>query len=290
MNDNTEDNVELVADRRALIAEECFLGDYPFGSILEGIESQFRNYITTQDTSHYIDIFYSQLGNSIGEAYDSGFDADDVVEVLQDLRSKFTDTVIGLMDVCLGLGIDGYDDGTLDLESERYIITRAYEYFILNARHNFKVAIAAAIIDRLNHEIGMPPEDGLEPSRLVRINELISAECNPIITIMKPEQFLRFTGDREMIKLIEEHRLVGNFLLKYNPRLYQHESYVIEIINHTTSAMQLLGSLMAEPDPTPSTSEMEENNHGVQSTAERSNDDHNPHPNILQSGNLQSDS
>lgn len=242
-----------VADRRALIAEECFLGDCPFDTILTGLDHQFRNYMTTDDTEHYLDVFYTQLEASIEDARDqSKFDVDDVLEVLSELEDRFVDHAVKLFETHLNVGLVGYEDGTVDPESCRYILTRAYEYFILNAKRNFTVAISASINDRLTKEFGWYPTNGFDDDRrLTRINDLLTTEFNPIITTMTPIDFLRFTGDPDILKLFEEHRLVGNFLLRYTPRLYKHEVYVIELINHITSTMQLLGALMAEPESTP---------------------------------------
>lgn len=241
-----------IADRRSLIAEECFLGQCPFDTILAGLEHQFRNYMTTDDADHYVDIFYTQLDASLEDARDqSKFDVDDVLEVLSDLEDRFVDHMAKLFETHLNVGLAGYEDGTIDPESCRYILTRAYEYFILNAKRNFTVAISASVNDRLNRELGWPSPDDQSDHRLARINDLLNTEFNPIITTMTPIDFLKFTGDPDILKLFEDHRLIGNFLLRYTPRLYKHEVYVIELINHITSTMQLLGALMAEPEPTP---------------------------------------
>lgn len=279
--------VDQEFDARKLLAEESFLGQYPFEELLNRLTSQFRNYMSSEDTEHYVDIFYSQLDNSLDSALQATmFDPDEVREHLENLRDKFVDHLIKLFELYLNLGIEGYDDGSLDDETGRYILTRAYEYFILAARRNFKVAISASVTNRLIREAVT------EDKVMIRVSEMIRYDYDPIVTAMTPIEFLKLTGDNEVLKLFETHRLVGNFLVKYTPRLYRHETYMIEVINHITNTWWLTRSMIdgQTPDYQPPTSETEVNDHGVQSEpTERQDHDNDSHQDSLQPGNLQPD-
>ena len=51
-------------------------------------------------------------------------------------------------------------------------------------------------------------------------------------------EFLKYRGDQEIIQFFENGKVVGNFLRKYTPKLYQNEEFEVELINYITMVQQ----------------------------------------------------
>ena len=52
-----------------------------------------------------------------------------------------------------------------------------------------------------------------------------------------------YIKDEDMIDLFESNKVIGNFLRKYSPKLYQNEEFKIDIINNITTYSQFLADL-----------------------------------------------
>lgn len=210
-----------------LIQESAFLGNYPFNIIIDGIKSQFDNYVNLNDRTNYVDIFYKQLN----ESYDK-IKLDDeprpveIREVLDGLYLRFIDTMSNLFETRLHISIAVIEDGEIYSPEVEYTLRKLYQFFILNARLNFTIAISYNIIQSLGTTIS--DIDEYTNSITDMIDDFI-----PLITTITPIQFLKYCGDLEVSEMFECGKFNGNFLKKYNPKLYQNEDLVVEIINGT---------------------------------------------------------
>jgi len=229
---------EQVINDSTSIAEQAFVGDHPLITIIDGTRQQFSNYMSQDaDQTNYLEIFYDQLAHSyqvLEERHDL-VRSQDMKESLATTYDQFVDLLGTLISEYLGIGIVDLEEGTMSPSDSTYVLTRIYEYFILQARRNFKVAIATSVnaAIRLNRSIN-------SDNYFEHLQELLE-DYSPLITNIMPMDFLNFTGDRELIELYANGRIGGNFLLRYSPKLYQNQDFVVELINYIT-AHQNLGS------------------------------------------------
>lgn len=227
--DNNPD--DGVVDTVQLARDVVFVGD--FDDITASIIHQFENYISTEDRTNYIDIFIEDLNESYRRLNDGEIDIDydDATEALDIMFQEFIGIVRSLISRRLALGINDNGENLYSDAEIVEILNRVYEYFILRAPHNFKVAIA----NDVERTIGPRPKT-TEPD-VSYFNRVIMAMGNysPLITSITPEDFLKFTADPETIRLFEECVVVGNFMEKYTPKLYENELFTIELINYITS-------------------------------------------------------
>jgi len=75
-----------------------------------------------------------------------------------------------------------------------------------------------------------------------KVNELIDS-FNPLFTSIGPIEFLKYSKDEDMLDLVESNKVIGNFLRKYSPKLYQNDEFKIDIINNITTYNQFLADL-----------------------------------------------
>ena len=218
-------------DYEGYIKDAAFVGEYPFAVIIEGIRNQFANYIATEDRTDYVDIFYNQYHNSYEVAEEQDFPAD-CREALETYLDQFLAVMQELFSGKLTITLLDLDGETEDKDSVEDAIRKLYEFFILNARQNFKIAITRHCYKQIDPNL----EDRLFYSR---IREVLY-NYSPIITVMGPQEFLRYCNNSEpIIEMSESGRINGNFLRKYSPRLYQNEGYECEIIAYITSVIEL---------------------------------------------------
>ena len=222
INDQPTDFMELIRER-------AFLGDTPFDSICEGIRKQFENYINMEDQTNYVDIFYQQLALSydVVNNDESEEHPNEIRDVLDSFYQAFMDIMQSLFSTRLTITIPDLEAESIDREDLEFIIRRLYEFFILGAKNNFKVVIATDINPKLK-DIG---DDDNEYFR--RLNELME-NYSPLILTITPMDFIRYRGDQEIYDLFDNNRVVGNFLRKYSPKLYQNEDFRVELINYIT--------------------------------------------------------
>lgn len=213
------------------IQEDAFVGEYPFDVIIEGIRNQFANYIATEDRTDYVDIFYNQLRNSYNLVEEEDF-PDDVRDALDSYLDQFLAVIQELFSAKLTLTLRDLDGETQDRDAAEEVIRKLYEFFILKARENFKVAITKHCYKEIDPNL----EDRLFYSR---IREVLN-NYSPVILVMGPLEFLRNCNNAdEIYEMIDSGRVSGNFLRKYSPRLYQNEEYECEIIAYITSVIEL---------------------------------------------------
>jgi bifunctional DNA-binding transcriptional regulator/antitoxin component of YhaV-PrlF toxin-antitoxin module len=118
-----------------------------------------------------------------------------------------------------------------DDEEVEYVIKRLYEFFILGARKNFKTVIS---LDILSH---MQKEYENDQVFFQEINDQID-NYSPLVTVLTPNQFIQYCGDKEVLEIFENNKASGNFLRKYSPKLYQNDDFLVEIINRITMLHQ----------------------------------------------------
>ena len=88
-NDPADDRDGYI-DYGLMVAESVFLGDMPFVEIINGIKEQFEDYINIEDKTNYVDIFYTQLQESINATNDDEEDHPiEINEVLDNMKDTF---------------------------------------------------------------------------------------------------------------------------------------------------------------------------------------------------------
>ena len=55
---------EGVIDQESIAKQIALVGEYPYDTIKDSIKDQFSNYITNEDMTDYVDIFYNELEKS----------------------------------------------------------------------------------------------------------------------------------------------------------------------------------------------------------------------------------
>lgn len=219
----------------ALFQEKYFICDIPYNDIIERMTEQFIDYINTKDTMDYVSLFFNALYISYDNIDDDREQfPDECKEALQLLQSNFIDTLCHLFEQRIGIefpDVDSYIDDKLVT-----VLHDVYEYFIINAKRNFKVAIS----EYLNETI---KSSGDEYFR--ELQEKIESDFLTFIKLIKPDTFLQITGGhREIYSYYMNNLFVGNFLKKYTPALYKNYEFKIEIINYTTMVKLLKANSM----------------------------------------------
>lgn len=232
--DDYEDDYEdEIIDYTDMIKENAFVGDIPFNTILEGITEQFSDYINLEDKNNYVDIFYDQWNMSmkIVESDDEEDHPQEIKEALENIKNEFIDKIHELFKQRLTITILAVDDeSTPDVDELELVIRELYEFFILNARNNFKNAITISINLRLSID-NVINEDTSDKEFFNKVNMLLD-NYSPLVTCMTPRNFLEYNQRDDIIELFDEGQVSGNFLRKYTAKLYQNEEYKVELINH----------------------------------------------------------
>lgn len=233
--DNTEETYEnsyadTPVDYQEYIKDAAFVGEYPYQVILEGIRNQFSNYISTEDRTDYVDIFYVQWYESM-DMVNLEEHEDDVKEVLDSLLNHFQSTIQELLSTKLALALMDLEGAEVDNDSIESSIRNLYSFFVLNARDNFRNVVASVIINGLN-----PNVDDKEYYKNIRS---LLGNFSPLVTAVGPMEFLRCCKADEIIDLMDEGRVVGNFLRRYSPRFHSNEDFECEVIAHITEIQEL---------------------------------------------------
>lgn len=230
---------EYLDDRDAVInfdeynEESVFLGEYPFEVILEGITSQFENYIGTEDSTNYVEVFYTQYHNSMDTLNGDDVDNPDLKKEILDRRlDEFTTKMAELFENRLNISIADIEKDDLNIDKIEYIIMTLYDYFIINARKNLMTVISKDIGSKINTII----EDNRQ--LMNTINDMMRF-YSPLIIDLSAMEFLRYTGNKDVIELYDNCEFVGNFLMKYSPKLYQFPDYEVEIVSQIVSILEL---------------------------------------------------
>lgn len=227
---------DQTVDYTDLIKDDVFIGSTPYETINECLHNQFNDYINLEDSNNYVDIFYDQLHASYEFIHSDDEEEHPMekIEALDILHERFLNDIHDLFISRLSITIADLEDvvvSSIDKDEIEFIIRRLYEFFILGARNNFKVVIAMDIQKRMNINTS---DDELYFRELE--NQLMN--YSPLIKVVDPIQFLKYRGDEEITELYETGKVVGNFLRKYTPKLYQNDEYKVELINYITTIEQ----------------------------------------------------
>ena len=235
------DNRDYNPDYTDLMKDAAFLGEYSFDSILDGITDQFENYISTEDRTDYVDIFYNQWRDSVEEAMQDYEDhPQEKKEILFENYNTFIDTIHRLFRHRLNMNITVLDEETpIDEDDLEILIRRLYEFFVLQARKNFKLILAKKILPKLKKI--------KEKDLISQVQDLLE-DYNPIITNVVPMDFLKLGKADEIAELFEEGMVTGNFMKKYSPKLYIHDDLELDIINYIVMVYELRSEILGGKD------------------------------------------
>lgn len=226
----TNDNsyADEPVDYTGYIEDSALVGEYPFNVIVEGIRNQFSNYISTEDRTNYVEIFYNQYHTSYELAEDENF-IDDIKEAIDGYLDKFLALMRELFYNRLTITINALDGEATDASSIEVTIKKLYEFFILNAKQNFTSVIVKSLYPYIDPNLD-------DKAFYDRIHELMG-EYSAMITTMGPNEFLTYCNDEEIMDIFNSGAASGNFLRKYSPRLYQHEEFECDIVSELMSTV-----------------------------------------------------
>lgn len=227
------DGFELPMEQAMLVQDRAFLGELPVVTIFEGIENQFRDYMNIEDTENYVNIFYTQLDKSYEEIHE--FDDEqylmEIKDVLDQIHQQFVDLMQRLLSTYLTIGLTDLESGIVHRDNLEVIFRKLYEYFILNAKRNFKQVIAA---DMKSFAAGLPDDNNFYNTIYTEMEKYI-----PLFKEMTAEQFLEHCPDEDVQMMFSDGEITGNFLRKYSPKLYQNDEYMVEVVNYITMIIQV---------------------------------------------------
>jgi hypothetical protein len=168
---------------------------------------------------------YSRLAEDDSEEHPQ-----EIKELLDNHYSQFIELIKSLFEKRLLITIQSIELEEND-ENLEFTIKRLYEFFILNAKRNFKSVISLDIMSNLK-----PVYDN-DDEFFGDINHMMD-NYSPLVTAITPQKFMEYCGDKEISNLFESNQAVGNFLRKYTPKLYQNDDFLVEIINRITMLHQ----------------------------------------------------
>lgn len=219
-------------DYAEMIADSAYICTYPIHAILDGIKEHFDDYINIEDDINYVDIFYDQwhYSREVALSDEKEMHRNDILEALENIHQNFLEHIKELFKTRLTITItDLEDDVPDDPEDIEYIIRTIYDYFIIDARKNFKNVITTDIVNKLS------AKDTITDDNL--FFDTVSGMLNfysPLVRVLTPEQFMRYSASHtreDVIAMYEDGRLSGNFLRKYTCKLYKNEDFKVEIMN-----------------------------------------------------------
>lgn len=234
---------EEFTDYVDLLGQNIFIGVYPLDTIYEGIEGQFIDYINIEDKTNYVDIFYVQLENSINaiKEDENEFHKDELLKKLEEIKDEFHRRIENLFETRLTITISAVDDLlTPDIDEVEVVIRKMYEFFILNARNNFITVIAS--------DISLKNTIPLDDKSFFNQMEIEIQKYSPLLTCITPTKFLQYCEEDDILGLYEDGQVIGNFLRKYSPKLYQNEELKVEIISELTYLNDLKKRIVEEYD------------------------------------------
>lgn len=236
--DNPSDSVEEVIDQNSIAKSVAFVGDYPYDMIKEGLKYQFSNYMNLEDTNNYVDIFYDELENSYAIINDENAelvidDRELLLSVLDEIHNDFVSFVSKLFNDTMTITFRELNEESIDYNEIKDDYSFLYDFFIINAKDNFKKVISSDILSRIK---GMVFSNDNE--FYAKINELLSL-YNPLITGISPEVFLTLAENDDVKSLFDNGDFLGNFLRRYSPKIYQNEDFKIELIVNVTMLYDL---------------------------------------------------
>lgn len=221
-----------------LMRDSYFLGEYPLDTIIEGIRDQFSDYINMEDDTDYVDIFYTQIHMSfkaVESAEDEGRPRE-IIDALNNILDVFIDEMTRLFSLRLTISISMVEEGDIDQDQLELILRRLYEYFILGAKKNFINVIMKDVLHRI--------KDVTDEALFGTIEDLMDI-YSPLITSINPTQFLQYSDGKDIIEMLDDGIIAGNFLRKYTPKLYQNEEFNLDLIDRIAVAHQFKQEVMS---------------------------------------------
>ena len=236
-------NDDASLDFSDIVRERVFLSEFPIEAIFDGLKSQFQDYINIEDTNNYVDIFYNAYHMSIDRVMEDT--SEEHPQELFDLLDEYYNSFIYLIQELFynRLTLSIYDiesEDIFDKDILEMVIRKLYEFFIINAKRNFKVVISKDILKAIKNKVYNNDEEFIED-----ISERVD-DYSALITNILPDEFLKYCGDSDICKIFDDQQINGNFLRKYSPKLYQNEDLKIDIINYITILYQFKSNLMED--------------------------------------------
>ena len=219
-----------------LTGRNPLLGEFGWDAIEDSITRQFNNYVDLEDDTNFVDIFYQQYHDSCQKIYEQEEEYPiERREVLDSTMNSFLYLMRRIFSDRLGLSFVTLEneDGILNDQLE-YIIRKAYEFFVLGARRNFKKVIAQDIVNQLRYS-GF---DNAEEEEYFAQALNMLRTYPPLIDSVCVIKFLQYCGDGEIVRMYKYDQITGNFLRKYSPKLYENESLITEIMNYIMSTRE----------------------------------------------------
>lgn len=232
---------DMNTDYSDLIKDEAFIGDIPYANIIEGIQNQFINYIGTDDHTNYVETFYKQIHDSYNEIDDEEEHPVETREALDQILTNFVSTLGALFERRLSITLMDLEAESFDQDDLEYEITVLYNYFILNARENFRTVIVKDILTKLKTTDIM-----LSDRQFYKKIDDLMVNYSPLVTAVGPMEFIRSTGNQEVYEMFEDGRVVGNFLRKYSPRFFDFEDYQADIVADIVMKMEVKAELQSK--------------------------------------------
>lgn len=219
-------NYDQPSDFTELIEDNALIGDTPFDTIIDGLKEQFTDYINIEDKTNYVDIFYKELYESyIEHSAEDEEHPQEYKEILDKMQQNFVDFMAEMFKTKLTISVPVFEDGSYD-EDDEFMIKNLYEFFILGARENFKIVITKDILSKL-------PQNITDDDQFFNTVNRMIMNYNPLLP-MGAQEFLTLRNSLSIKELFNSNKVIGNFLRKYTPKLYQNEEFVIELLNYIT--------------------------------------------------------
>jgi hypothetical protein len=234
---------EGIIDQESIAKQVSFVGEFPYDTIKEGLKDQFSNYMSTEDSTDYVDIFYNQLEASYLRIKDDNADLpmDDrelMTAALDEIHNDFISYMAELFNQTLTITFREINNEEISYDGIKSAFSAVYDFFILNARNNFIKALSNDIVNRLR-KFGDIRDDEVF---FHKINDLMPF-YDPIIVSISPNGFIDYLANDDLGESIREMYndgvFLGNFLRRYSPKLYKNSDFKSEIISNVTMLYDL---------------------------------------------------
>ena len=126
---------EGVIDQESIAKQIALVGEYPYDTIKDSIKDQFSNYITNEDMTDYVDIFYNELEKSYDLINDDNSDLVlDNRDLLGDILNGMNDDFISFMKELfyqyMTITFSDIEEEDYDYENIKNELSVAYDFFI----------------------------------------------------------------------------------------------------------------------------------------------------------------
>lgn len=228
--------VDETIDYNELIKENAFVGEYPFEVIKEGIINQFNDYINTEDRTNYVEIFYESMQLSYSLIDDEEEHPSEIKEVLSNIEDQFNSLMEELFSKRLTLT---FNDIKEDDENTREYSTRLlYQFFIIDAKKNFKHVITKVVGEHLSR-LGIKDDREFYKEAKESLTSF-----SPLVTAVGPMEFIRYCKNEDVFNLFNDNIINGNFLRKYSPNFAVNEEFEVEVISNITMVQEVKEELI----------------------------------------------